>query len=309
MYSSNGWHTLATAISSEYANKAATFSLEIMCLSGESTEYCTIYFGAGNGYIVGSSYISASNCLDTWVHVSGNMTFGSTPYFGILVRGNDNQGKKCTILVRNLKVETGSLESIWTPAPTDIGFYGMSNDSNQLSLEIGNITKKLTIDYATTAGSANAVAWDKVSSKPATATRWPSWSEVTSKPTTFTPSSHEHTYIKSLGDVAPETGRTHTRGGVYAYRPYSNRGDGAPSNYGAVIGFGNGTAGAGEIWVDWCGAGIWYRRLRDCCEDWSGWTKFIDANNIGSQSVSYATSAGSATSAGKLTTVSKTAWG
>ena len=32
-------------------------------------------------------------------------------------------------------------------------------------------------------GSAGSVAWGHVSSKPATATRWPSWSEVTSKPT------------------------------------------------------------------------------------------------------------------------------
>ena len=31
-------------------------------------------------------------------------------------------------------------------------------------------------------GTAGGVAWDHVSSKPATATRWPSWSEVTSKP-------------------------------------------------------------------------------------------------------------------------------
>ena len=31
-------------------------------------------------------------------------------------------------------------------------------------------------------GSAGSVAWSNVSSKPATATRWPSWSEVTSKP-------------------------------------------------------------------------------------------------------------------------------
>ena len=31
-------------------------------------------------------------------------------------------------------------------------------------------------------GSAGSVAWANVSSKPATATRWPAWSEVTSKP-------------------------------------------------------------------------------------------------------------------------------
>ena len=45
---------------------------------------------------------------------------------------------------------------------------------------------------ATTAASASAVAWNGVTSKPETATRWPSWSEVTSKPETFTPSTHNH---------------------------------------------------------------------------------------------------------------------
>ena len=39
-----------------------------------------------------------------------------------------------------------------------------------------------TADSATSAGSANAVPWSGVSSKPDTATRWPTWSEVTSKP-------------------------------------------------------------------------------------------------------------------------------
>ena len=43
-----------------------------------------------------------------------------------------------------------------------------------------------SVSYATTAGTANAVAWANVSDKPATATRWPTWSEVTSKPTSKT---------------------------------------------------------------------------------------------------------------------------
>lgn len=45
------------------------------------------------------------------------------------------------------------------------------------------------------ASSASSVAWGNVTSKPETATRWPSWSEVTNKPSTFTPSSHTHDYI------------------------------------------------------------------------------------------------------------------
>ena len=49
----------------------------------------------------------------------------------------------------------------------------------------GNIGSQ-SVSYATTAGTANAVAWDNVNDKPATATRWPSWSEVTNKPTSKT---------------------------------------------------------------------------------------------------------------------------
>lgn len=56
-----------------------------------------------------------------------------------------------------------------------------------------------THDYAP---SSHNHAWDDITGKPATATRWPSWSEVTSKPSTFTPSSHTHTKAEAgLGSV------------------------------------------------------------------------------------------------------------
>lgn len=55
---------------------------------------------------------------------------------------------------------------------------------------VGNVTGNCS-------GSAGSVAWANVSSKPATATRWPAWSEVTSKPSTFSPSAHtDHTQIE-----------------------------------------------------------------------------------------------------------------
>ena len=53
-----------------------------------------------------------------------------------------------------------------------------------------------TVSYATSAGS---VAWENVTSKSETATRWPSWSEVTDKPSTFTPSNHTHDYLPLSG--------------------------------------------------------------------------------------------------------------
>lgn len=42
-------------------------------------------------------------------------------------------------------------------------------------------------------------AWSEVTSKPTTATRWPTWSEVTSKPSTFAPSTHNHTWSQLSG--------------------------------------------------------------------------------------------------------------
>ena len=59
-----------------------------------------------------------------------------------------------------------------------------------------------SVNYANSAG---AVAWANVSSKPATATRWPTWDEVTSKPSTFAPSSHTHSYLPLAGGTV--TGR------------------------------------------------------------------------------------------------------
>ena len=65
-----------------------------------------------------------------------------------------------------------------------------------------------SVKYATSAGSANSVAWSNVSGRPtsmpasdvyawAKASSKPSysWGEITSKPSTFTPSAHTHDYI------------------------------------------------------------------------------------------------------------------
>ena len=67
------------------------------------------------------------------------------------------------------------------------------------SVSGADATDGCTVSYANSAGSANSVAWANVSSKPATATRWPSWSEVTGKPSTFAPSSHTHSYLPLSG--------------------------------------------------------------------------------------------------------------
>ena len=63
-----------------------------------------------------------------------------------------------TLFFRNRNGDNGTWGS-WQQVVTNSGTWGI------------NVT-----------GTAGGVAWDHVSSKPATATRWPSWSEVTSKP-------------------------------------------------------------------------------------------------------------------------------
>lgn len=52
-----------------------------------------------------------------------------------------------------------------------------------------------SVNYANSAGSANAVAWSNVSGKPSTftpASHTQGWSTITGKPSTYTPASHTH---------------------------------------------------------------------------------------------------------------------
>jgi hypothetical protein len=45
-------------------------------------------------------------------------------------------------------------------------FPTLANDNNQLSITVGGQNRKLTVAYATTAGSAGSVAWANVSGRP-----------------------------------------------------------------------------------------------------------------------------------------------
>lgn len=81
-------------------------------------------------------------------------------------------------------------------------------------------------------------------------------------------------YVRSLGNQAPETGRTAARGGVYTYNMYDQTANGAPGTYLSVVGFGNGTGGHIEIAGRWTGnSNLWMRGLRDCCDDWYSWNR------------------------------------
>ena len=85
-------------------------------------------------------------------------------------------------------------------------------------------------------------------------------------------------YLRSLGNQNCQTGRTQAYGDVYSYNTYDGN-TGSPTTYSSVIGFGRGTAGTVEIAGGWCNTHLYWRSLRDCCEDWFPWRTVLDSSN------------------------------
>lgn len=84
-------------------------------------------------------------------------------------------------------------------------------------------------------------------------------------------------YLRSLGNQNCQTGRTQAYGDVYSYNTYNNTG--SPTAYTSVIGFGRGIAGTVEIAGGWSNTNLYWRSLKDCCEDWYSWRTVLDSNN------------------------------
>lgn len=137
---------------------------------------------------------------------------------------------------------------------------------------------KLSAGYADSAGS---VAWDNVTNKPATATRWPSWDEIANKPNTFTPSGHNHD-------------------GRYVYNYGGTRMDGGSLGKNA-LGMTTNSGVTGDWWhilqAAWDGEyrwnsqiafptqnrnGMYYRSGLDDNTKWGSWVKLLDSNNYSS---------------------------
>lgn len=85
-------------------------------------------------------------------------------------------------------------------------------------------------------------------------------------------------YLRSLGNQNCQTGRTQNYGDVYSYNTRESN-TGAPTSYTSVIGFGRGAAGTVEIAGGWCNTHLYWRSLRDCCDDWYSWRAVLDSSN------------------------------
>lgn len=85
--------------------------------------------------------------------------------------------------------------------------------------------------------------------------------------------------VQSLGRRSPLTERN-AISGIYTYGTYSATDNLAPTNYFETLGFGEGVAGTIEIGGSWISGGkLYWRALRDCCEDWFPWKTILDSSN------------------------------
>lgn len=85
--------------------------------------------------------------------------------------------------------------------------------------------------------------------------------------------------VQSLGRRSPLTERN-AISGIYTYGTYSATNNLAPSDYFETLGFGEGVAGTIEIGGSWISGGkLYWRALRDCCEDWFSWKTILDSSN------------------------------
>ena len=85
-------------------------------------------------------------------------------------------------------------------------------------------------------------------------------------------------YLRSLGNQNCQTGRTQNYGNVYTYNTITGN-TGSPTTYTSVIGFGRGTGGTVEIAGGWCNTNLYWRSLKDCCENWFSWRTVLDSSN------------------------------
>lgn len=171
-------------------------------------------------------------------------------------------------------------------------YYNGNWDSWVNVITSANISSQ-SVSYASSAGS---VAWSGISDKPETATRWPSWSEVTSKPSSFTPSAHDHTYLKlnySRGGQSTsgewskiKNGTSNTESNKVQFWTIYN--DGGPTTYGEMLEIlsYNANHWQPQLWFgSGKGAHMYYRNKGHNDDTWGDWLTIIDSGNYTSYTV------------------------
>ena len=180
-------------------------------------------------------------------------------------KGNSwNKGRNSALL---RETSSGGYHTLWSLKTKDgsweFGEYNINNDWNNIPL--------LSYITDTDFNNGNNAATYQIKFPLASGTV-----ALTSQVSSFDVNTAQ--YLRSLGNQDCQTGRTQNYGNVYSYNTiYGNTG--APTDYTSVIGFGRGTAGTVEIAGGWCNSHLYWRSLRDCCDDWYSWRVVLDSSN------------------------------
>ena len=261
----------------------------IISLSRHSGDYSSqlgfssdgnIYYREGVGTTAWKTILTSSNYTSYTVTKSGS---GASGTWGINVTGSAG-----SVAWGNVSGRPSSM-----PA-SDV--YSWAKASSKPSYSWSEISGR-----PSSLPASDVYAWAKASSKPSY-----SWSEIGGKPSTFAPASGSNDYVR-VYNSSNVNGSTSVTFNDLAKQHYAmgminaatdNPYGAAKWAHGISLAWTNGT---NTSWVSQIalgvsdGTGMWYRTNQGTIIG-KAWTRVIDSSNIGSQSVKYATSAGSANS-------------
>lgn len=121
----NGWHCCYYTDLIDYIGKKVTASMQAKLISAETTSTNTnSSFMLSNNSIVGGYHDIEATIYkpqqDTWLTISKTFVLNETGQFGIGVQCQpENAGSQTAWLIKDLKLELGTVATDWTPAPED----------------------------------------------------------------------------------------------------------------------------------------------------------------------------------------------
>lgn len=121
----HGWHCYYYTDLIDYIGKKVTASMQAKLISAETTSTNTnSSFMLSNNSIVGGYHDIEATIYkpqqDTWLTISKTFVLNETGQFGIGVQCQpENAGSQTAWLIKDLKLELGTVATDWTPAPED----------------------------------------------------------------------------------------------------------------------------------------------------------------------------------------------
>lgn len=121
----HGWHCCYYTDLIDYIGKKVTASMQAKLISAETTSTNTnSSFMLSNNFIVGGYHDIEATIYkpqqDTWLTISKTFVLNETGQFGIGVQCQpENAGSQTAWLIKDLKLELGTVATDWTPAPED----------------------------------------------------------------------------------------------------------------------------------------------------------------------------------------------